>query len=100
MNRLHIRLGPTLGMRLQGFAVSRFGPDRLRSRLLTATGWSDASTRSRWRANSAWCFFHQAGRPWKRPSECWVALSKGISCLYLQPCCVKAQTPSCTHLSQ
>lgn len=61
--------------------------------LIGAVGEAGSLT-SRCRCNSAWCFFHQAGSPWNSPSWCWVCLSKGISCLYLHPCCVKAQTPS------
>lgn len=50
--------------------------------------------------SSACCFFHHDGRPWNSPSAACVARSSGISCLKRQPCCVKAQVPSCTHLSQ
>lgn len=46
------------------------------------------------------CFFHHAGYPWNRPSLSWVSRSWGISCLYLQPCWVKAQVPSWIHLWQ
>lgn len=53
------------------------------------------------RRKMSWCLsLYHFGIPWFSPRDIWVALSSGISCLYLQPSWVKAQVPSWIHLSQ